>query len=57
MRLLPLGAACGRKLSQYRAALDAGADPTVLPGWITRTWAEHVRHVAARRNAAAPTRR
>ena len=42
MRLLPLGAACDRKLSQYRAALDAGADPTVLPGWITRTQAERV---------------
>jgi len=57
MWLLPLGAACDRKLSQYRAALNADADPTMLPGWITGTQAERVRHVAARRNAAAPTRR
>lgn len=57
MRLLPLGADCDRKLSQYRAALDAGGDSAVIAGWVTRAQAERVRHVAARRNAAAPARR
>jgi site-specific DNA recombinase len=26
-----------RKLASYRAALDAGADPAVVGGWITET--------------------
>jgi len=31
---------CDAKLRQYRAALDAGVDPTVVTGWITHTQAE-----------------
>jgi hypothetical protein len=33
-------AACDTKLKQYRAALDAGADPTLVAGWITQTQTE-----------------
>jgi site-specific DNA recombinase len=33
-------AACDRKLAQYRAALDAGADAASLARWITETEAE-----------------
>jgi site-specific DNA recombinase len=36
-------AACDRKLAQYRAALDAGADPASIARWITETEAEHAR--------------
>ena len=32
--------ACDTKLTRYRAALDAGADPAVVTGWITETQAE-----------------
>jgi hypothetical protein len=34
---------CEHKLDQYRRALDAGADPTVVSGWITQTEAERLR--------------
>ncbi|MFE9958991.1 hypothetical protein [Micromonospora sp. NPDC005299] len=34
---------CDTKLERYRAALDAGADPTVVTGWITQTQAECAR--------------
>ncbi|MFE9958918.1 hypothetical protein [Micromonospora sp. NPDC005299] len=34
---------CDTKLERYRAALDAGADPTVVTGWITQTQAERAR--------------
>ena len=30
-------ATCDKKLASYRAALDAGADPTVVTAWITET--------------------
>ncbi len=36
-------AACDRKLAQYRAALDAGADPASIARWITETEAERAR--------------
>ncbi|WP_197699108.1 hypothetical protein [Micromonospora inositola] len=35
--------ACNAKLERYRAALDAGADPTVVTGWIAQTQAERAR--------------
>ena len=44
---------CDRKLAQYRAALDAGADPATVARWITETEAERARHKAAKR-AATP---
>ncbi|WP_026189944.1 hypothetical protein [Salinispora mooreana] len=31
------------KLERYRAALDAGADPTVVTAWITQTQADRAR--------------
>ncbi|MFF0467487.1 hypothetical protein ACFYPX_08710 [Micromonospora zamorensis] len=34
---------CGAKLERYRAALDAGADPAVVTGWIAQTQAERAR--------------
>jgi hypothetical protein len=46
-------AECGRKITQYRAALDAGADPAMVAGWITETEAERVRYKAVRRAKAA----
>ncbi|MGW3791235.1 zinc ribbon domain-containing protein [Micromonospora arida] len=36
-------AACDAKFAQYRAALDAGADPALVTGWITETQAERTR--------------
>jgi hypothetical protein len=33
-------AACGVKIARYKGALDAGADPAVVAGWITATQAE-----------------
>jgi hypothetical protein len=45
-------AGCDRKLAQYRAALDAGADPASLVGWITETEAEKARLQALDRPAA-----
>ncbi|MEU4717608.1 hypothetical protein AB0F73_28690 [Micromonospora purpureochromogenes] len=36
-------AECDAKLERYRAALDAGADPTVVIGWIAQTQAERTR--------------
>jgi site-specific DNA recombinase len=47
-------AKCDRKLDQYRATLDAGADPTTVARWITETEAERARHQAAMR--AVPQR-
>ena len=37
-------AACDYKLTQYRAALDAGARPVTVAGWIAETEAERARH-------------
>ncbi|WP_414855641.1 hypothetical protein [Micromonospora zamorensis] len=34
---------CDAKLERYRAALDAGADPAVVTGWIAQTQAERAR--------------
>jgi site-specific DNA recombinase len=31
-------AECDAKLERYRAALDAGADPAVVTGWIARRY-------------------
>ena len=45
---------CDRKLAQYRAALDAGAEPASLVRWITETEAEKAKHEQTRR--AAPRR-
>jgi hypothetical protein len=36
-------AACDRRLAQYRAALDAGADPASVAKWITETEAQRAR--------------
>ena len=33
-------AECDRKLAQYRAALDAGANPATVAAWIAETEAE-----------------
>ena len=40
---------CDRRLAQYRAALDAGADPASVARWITETEAERARLRAAMR--------
>ncbi len=45
---------CDRKLTQYPAALDAGAEPATVAQWITRTEAERARYQAARRAAPQP---
>jgi site-specific DNA recombinase len=37
---------CDTKLAGYRAALDAGADPTVVTGWIAQTQADRARATA-----------
>ncbi|MFE0530435.1 recombinase family protein [Micromonospora parva] len=39
----PTLAECDAKLYRYRAALDAGADPAVVAGWIAETQAERQR--------------
>ena len=46
-------AGCDRKLAQYRATLDAGAEPATVARWITETEAERARYQAVKR-AAAP---
>jgi hypothetical protein len=47
---------CDRKLAQYRAALDAGADPASLARWITETEAERARiKLQARQRAPKQT--
>lgn len=43
---------CDRKLAQYRATLDAGADPVTVARWITETEAERARLRATARQAA-----
>ncbi|WP_261568964.1 recombinase family protein [Frankia gtarii] len=40
-------AACDRKLTQHRAALEAGADSALVTGWINETQAERAEAVAA----------
>ena len=44
---------CDRKLTGYRAALDAGGDPAVISRWITETTAERARLVARTPGEAA----
>ncbi|MFI6159038.1 hypothetical protein ACIA59_03720 [Micromonospora haikouensis] len=39
----PTVAECDAKLARYRAALEAGADPTVVTTWIAETQAERQR--------------
>jgi site-specific DNA recombinase len=43
---------CDQKLSQYRAALDSGADPAVVGQWITETQARKLAADARLRAAA-----
>jgi site-specific DNA recombinase len=45
-------AECDRKLAQYRAALDAGASPATVAGWITETQAEKARYEIGLRQVA-----
>lgn len=48
-------AECDRKLAQYRAALDAGATPATVAGWIAETEAEKQNYaLAMRRSKASP---
>ena len=48
-------AECDRKLAQYRAALDAGAGPATVAGWIAETEAEKQNYaLAMRRSKASP---
>lgn len=49
----PTTAECDAKLAQYRAALDAGADPVVVAGWIADTQAERQRAEQRQQAAAA----
>jgi site-specific DNA recombinase len=42
-------AECDRKLDQYRATLDAGADPVTVARWINETEAERARYQALKR--------
>ena len=51
-------AECDRKLAQHRAALEAGADPTIVAGWMSEVTAERQRADQALRSATpgdAPT--
>ncbi|MCM3885556.1 recombinase family protein [Frankia sp. R82] len=52
-------AACDRKLTRHRAALEAGADPVIVTGWIAEVQAERAAAIAAlerqgRRTPARP---
>jgi site-specific DNA recombinase len=47
---------CDRKLAQYRATLDAGANPATVATWIAETEAEKARYQLAVRPAPARTR-
>ena len=44
-------AECDRKLAQYRAALDAGAGPATVAGWIAETEAEKQNYALAMRRS------
>jgi site-specific DNA recombinase len=48
--------ACDHKLAQYRAALDAGASPGTVAGWIAETEAERARHEMSLRQSATRAR-
>jgi hypothetical protein len=45
-------AECDRKLTQYRAALDAGASPATVAAWIAETEAEKASYELGVRKAA-----
>jgi site-specific DNA recombinase len=48
-------AECDRKLAQYRAALEAGANPATVAAWIAETEAEKAScQLSTRRGAASP---
>ena len=49
-------AACDHKLAQYRAALDAGASPVTVAGWIAETEGERTRHEMRLRQSATRAR-
>ncbi|MFC7279102.1 recombinase family protein [Paractinoplanes rhizophilus] len=54
---VPLGptvAECDAKLARYRAALEAGADPAVVAGWIAETQAARKLAEQGQANAAPP---
>ncbi|MEV6371487.1 zinc ribbon domain-containing protein [Micromonospora musae] len=48
-------AECDAKLERYRAALDAGADPSVVSNWIAQTQAERTRAQDDLHTADSPT--
>ncbi|MFC4018977.1 hypothetical protein ACFOW4_13630 [Micromonospora sp. GCM10011542] len=48
---------CDTKLERYRAALDAGADPAVVTGWIAQTQADRPLAEADPRTIAGTTPR
>jgi site-specific DNA recombinase len=48
---------CDRKLANYRAALDAGADPQLVSEWIAQVQAEKTLAEARLRQRGRPTRR
>ncbi len=49
-------AECDRKLVQYRAALDSGASPVTVAGWIAETEAELARYELSMRHVPAKGR-
>jgi hypothetical protein len=50
-------AECDRKLGQYRATLDAGANPATVATWIAETEAEKTSYALVTRKPAATRRR
>jgi len=50
-------AECDRKLAQYRAALDAGANPATVAGWIAETEAEKASYALVMRRSDQPRAR
>jgi hypothetical protein len=50
-------AECDRKLAQYRAALDAGANPATVAGWIAETEAEKASYALVMRGSGQPRKR
>jgi len=48
---------CDIKIARYRAALDAGADPVLVAGWITETSAIRATTLARIGIAASPPQR
>lgn len=50
-------AECDTKLARHRAALEAGADPTIVTGWIAEVEAERRRILSALKQHAPGDRR